>query len=146
MGLFAIGALQSEIRQAYRGEEREEFKLDKFISNAITNSAALGTYTWGMDIASVTGIFGGGAGSRYDPTGGLGALILGPGVIGFSGKSLGILSKMNKIMTDEDKQFTYNDLNYMANTAIPFYRWAPISLVVKPRLKEYFESIDRGGE
>lgn len=145
-GMFAIGALQSELRKIYRGEERKEFDLEVFIAEALTNSALPGIYTFGVDLSVASGLIAGAGGSRYDPSGGVAALIGGPGVIGFSGRTLNILGKMRKIMTDEDKQFTYKEWNAIANTYVPLYKWAPISSVVKPNLKEYFESQGRGGE
>ena len=145
-GLFAMGALQSEIRKLYRDEERKPFNLESFIVEALTNSAIPGIYSFGVDIASASGIIAGAGGARYDPSGGLAAYITGPGVIGLSGRTLGILAKLRKIATDEDKQFTYKEFNAMANTYVPLYKWAPIASVVKPNVREYFESIGRGGE
>lgn len=144
MGMLAIGALQTKLRQLYRGEEAKEFKLEGFIVEALSNSGLLGAYTFGLDAALVEGVISGTGGARYDPSNGLASLLVGPGVVGYSDKLLKILGKIRKITTDEDKQFTYKDFNYMANTTIPLYKWAPISAVAKPKIKEYFESQGRG--
>lgn len=143
-GLFAIGALQSKIRALYRNEEEKEFNIEGFIVEALTNSALPGIYTFGLDAGLTAGIISGMGGARYDPSNGLPSLILGPGVVGLSDRTLSILGKMRKIMTDEDKQFTYKDVNYLASTAIPLYKWWPVSSVVKPNLKQYMESQGRG--
>lgn len=143
-GLFAMGALQSEIRRLYRGEERKEFNLEGFILEALTNSAIPGIYTFGIDLGISAGVLSGMGGARYNPSNGTASLIGGPGVIGFSDRTLGIMGRIRKLVTDEDKQFEYSDWNYFANTAVPLYKWAPISAVAKPRIKEYFESQGRG--
>lgn len=144
MGLFAVGALQSRIRALYRADTDKEFNMEGFIFEALTNSGLPGLYTFGIDAGLAAGILSGMGGARYDPSNGLPSLLLGPGVIGYSDRVLNILGKMRKIMTDEDRQFTYQDWNYMANTAVPLYKWAPISSVVKPNVKEYFEQQGRG--
>lgn len=142
--LFAMGALQSKIRQLYRSEELDEFSIEGFITEALTNSGILGIYTFGLDAALAAGIIAGNGGARFDPMNGLPSMIAGPGAVGLTERGLNILGRMRKIMTNEDRQFEYKDLNYMMSTAAPFYRWAPVSSVVKPTLKEYFESIGRG--
>ncbi len=142
--LFAIGALQAELRKIYRGEDRKEFNAEGFITEALTNSGLLGIYSFGLDLGLASGIIAGMGGARYDPSNGVASIIGGPGIIGYSDRTLNILGRLRKISTDEDRQFSYGDWNYMANTAVPLYKWAPISSVVKPNVKEYFESIDRG--
>lgn len=145
--LIAMGALQSRIRELYRQapeREDEEFNLEGFLVEALTNAGVLSLYTFPLDAGIAAGIIAGNGGARYDPMNGLPSMITGPGVVGFGSKALEIMGKMRKITTDEDRQFNYKDFNHMANVSIPFYKFAPVALIAKPNIKEYFESIDRG--
>lgn len=142
--LFALGALQSRVRALYRDEPERDFNLEGFIFDSLSNSGLPGLYTWGIDAGQAAGLISGLGGARYDPMNGLPSLIFGPGIIGYSDKTLNILGKLRKIATDEDRQFTYKDFNYMASSAIPLYRWGPVAAAVRPSAREYFESIGRG--
>lgn len=144
LSMFAIGALQAQIRRSYRGEEIKDFNTEGFIFEAISNSGIAGIYSFGIDLGLTSGMIAGMGGARYDPANGIASILVGPGVIGFSEKTLNILGKLRKMATDEDRQFSYNDFNYIANTVMPLYKWAPIASIVKPNVKEYFESIGRG--
>lgn len=145
LGMFAMGFLQSKLRQLYRPNyEEKEFKLEGAIVDAITNAGFLGIYGLGLDALSTAQVINGNGGSRYDPSNGITSLIVGPGVLGLTNRTLAIMGKMRQIGTDEERQFNYKDFNYIANTAVPFWKWAPISTAVQPRLKEYFEAQGRG--
>lgn len=145
--LIAMGALQSRVRELYRQapeNEDKEFNLEGAILDAFTNAGVLGLYTFALDASIAAGVLAGNGGARYDPMNGLPSMITGPGVVGFGSKALEIMGKMRKITTDEDRQFNYKDFNHMANVSVPFYKFAPVALIAKPNVKEYFESIDRG--
>lgn len=144
LGTFAIGALQTQIRRIYRGQELDDdFSKPGFVVDAMTNSGLLGIYSFPVDIASMYGFLPSMGGSRYNPGNGLASYVAGPGVFGYSDKSLQAMSKLYKIATDEDRQFTFKDFNYIANMGLPMYKFAPISAFAQPRLKEYFESQGR---
>lgn len=142
--LFSVGALQSQIRKLYRDTKDEEFDLESFVVEALSNSSILGIYTLGIDAMTAAGILAENGGARYDPMNGLPSLIFGPGVVGFGDRALNIMGRIRRNLTEEDSQFDYKDFNYMASTAVPMYKWLPIASVLKPTMKNYFESIGRG--
>lgn len=143
-GMFMIGALQTQVRRIYRGEEFDtDFNKTGFVVDAMTNAGLLGIYSFPVDLASLYGFLPSMGGSRYNPGNGLASYIGGPGVVGYSDKALNVLSRIYKITTDEDRIFTYKDFNQMASIGLPMYKFAPISALAQPRLKEYFESQGR---
>lgn len=144
MGLFAVGFLQSKLRQLSRPQyEEKEFNMEGAILEALTNAGFLGIYSMGLDALSTSQVINGNGGARYDPSNGITSLIVGPGVLGLTNRTLAIMGKMRQIGTNEDKQFTYKDFNYIASTAVPFWKWAPIATFAQPKIKEYFEEQGR---
>lgn len=144
--IFSLGILQSRLRALYRQGEEKEFSLEGLIVEGLTNSALPGIYVFPLDAGLASGMIAGMGGARFDPMNGIPSLLTGPGVIGMSERTLNIMGRMRKILTEEDRHFNNKDLNYILSTGMPFYRWGPISATVKPNLKNYMDSIGRGEE
>lgn len=142
--MLATGVLQSEIRRTARGEERKEFDMESFIVDTLSNSAVFGVYGMPiLDLGTASGIFATNGGARYDPMNGVASWIMGPGIIGTSQRSLNVLGRLSQMARNDDRVFSYKDLDYTFSTAVPLWRFAPIHGLLAPRIKDYMESTGR---